>query len=48
MARQRKQTVSIQLTPDMAERLKLRAERKDLFISEYAREIISKELLNEN
>jgi len=46
--RLRKQTVSVQLAPELAERLKLRAERKGLFISEYAREIISKELLNED
>ena len=44
--RLRKQTVSVQLAPDLAERLKLRAERKGLFISEYAREILTRELNN--
>ena len=48
MARLRKMQVSFNLAPALAERLKLRAKRKDLFISEYAREIISKELLNED
>jgi len=47
MARKRKQQVSVQLNPELIERLKLRAERKDLFISEYARQILTKELLNE-
>jgi len=46
MPRLRKQQISIQLHPEQLERLKLRADRKGLFISEYAREILSRELNN--
>tara|TARA_R100001369_G_scaffold1840_1_gene6001 strand:- start:903 stop:1046 length:144 start_codon:yes stop_codon:yes gene_type:complete len=46
MPRLRKQQISIQLHPEQLERLKLRADRKGLFVSEYARDIISKELTN--
>ena len=46
MARKRKTPISVNLDPVLAERLKLRAERKSLFISEYAREILSRELNN--
>tara|TARA_R100000541_G_scaffold51018_2_gene58351 strand:+ start:388 stop:531 length:144 start_codon:yes stop_codon:yes gene_type:complete len=47
MARKRKTPISVNLDPVLAERLKLRAERKSLFISEYAREILIKELKND-
>lgn len=44
--RLKKKPISVQLAPALLDRLKLRAERKGLFMSEYAREILSRELNN--
>tara|TARA_R100000541_G_scaffold52628_1_gene60394 strand:- start:563 stop:712 length:150 start_codon:yes stop_codon:yes gene_type:complete len=44
MSRKRKIPVSVNLSPKAAKELKQRAENKDLFVSEYTREIILEKL----